>query len=214
MYLHNHCLARIVTTDAVGICFSFCLTGASIKKCNFISFHLLIKLLTCASPPPQGSIAVYTNNVGKHNTPMAMLEVTLSKDGCSGLLRRRPSGIGCFHSYINHIKLEELYLYSYGPTVEVITYTDSVIVYTKNPITGLLDCDINNLLYVYTVYRTGWCVRGEWIRSHTHTSLTVVSTALVIAKHQTQVQNCFLYQGRKQFLQPNFNTLSHLLFLN
>lgn len=45
--------------DAGGICFSSCLTGASIKKCNFISFQLLIKLLTCASPPRRINSCLY-----------------------------------------------------------------------------------------------------------------------------------------------------------
>lgn len=55
----NHSLARTAASDAVGICFSFCLTGASIKKCNFISFQLLIKLLTCASPPRRINSCLY-----------------------------------------------------------------------------------------------------------------------------------------------------------
>lgn len=82
--------------------------------------------------PPIGSIAVYTNNVGKHSTPVALLEVTLSK-GSNTSLPWQPSGrpftFGTVDRYssINHIKLEELQAGTSGLTTEVITYTDSII---------------------------------------------------------------------------------------
>lgn len=54
--------------------------------------------------PPIGSIAVYTNNIGKHNTPIASLEVTLSKGGCGSLPRQPRERVFSF-SLVDTLKL-------------------------------------------------------------------------------------------------------------
>lgn len=47
-----------------------------------------------------GSIAVYTNNAGKHNAPTAQLEVTFSKGGCSSLPQHHCGGTFSPHAIV------------------------------------------------------------------------------------------------------------------
>lgn len=122
----------LASPDAVGICFSFCLTGASIKKCNFISFQLLIKLLTCASPPRRINSCLY-----KQRWKLQRSRGVAGGDSVEGQLQRFAEAppplrqavfiLYCEYTYINRIKLQELCKCLRGSTAEVITHTDSII---------------------------------------------------------------------------------------
>lgn len=109
VYLHSHCLApSTAVLVAVGICFSICLTGASIKKCNFISFGLLIKLLTCASPSRRINSCLYKYRWKVQGARCIAGGDSVSKGSGSSLAAGQISFYQTNTLYINNIKLKEL----------------------------------------------------------------------------------------------------------